>query len=174
MNSLVFFSATVPSLASTMPREREHADPPFHNAHRRCPPVLNKVVTHRRRGHDMPASVPVHDCCRFSAPQETYVALILDHRVVTEPGAAMSLDYRRLWQKSRQMRVNSARGSQHLGEVIICVRNQKQRAPQSSFAIISCLERGVKLSISRPRDANTGLMWGGTNLWFILGAMESS
>ena len=45
---------------------------------------------------------------------------------------------------------------------------------QSSLAIMSALAMGVKLSMSSPRDASSGLTWGGTSLWLRGGAMDSS
>lgn len=45
---------------------------------------------------------------------------------------------------------------------------------QSSLAIMSCLAIGVKLSMSRPCAARTGLMCGGTSWWLSDGLMDSS
>lgn len=52
--------------------------------------------------------------------------------------------------------------------------SRDQTDSQSSLAIISCFVSGVKLSMSRPRDASSGLMCAGTSLSFKEGAMESS
>lgn len=41
-----------------------------------------------------------------------------------------------------------------------------RQVAQSSFASMSCFAIGVRLSISSPRAARTGLMCGGTSWWF--------